>query len=87
MRRQFGITFNEVWARLLDSVSGQILPPQRTQQRTRTKMLETVVMGTDYSCTLAAYEKARSVYPRDRLTFRHGIRLIRERMPDGSERS
>lgn len=51
------------------------------------KMLETVVEGTDYQCTLAAYEKARTVYPKDRLTLRHGIRLIRERMPDGTERS
>jgi hypothetical protein len=45
-------------------------------------ILQEIAVGIDYQCTLAAYEKALTVYPRDRLTFRHGIRLIRERVPD-----
>lgn len=50
------------------------------------QLVQTVANAAHRAVADAAFEAAKAVYPGERLTLRHGIRVIRERMPDGSER-
>jgi hypothetical protein len=49
-------------------------------------LVATVAGTSDLSIGEAAFERALAVYPRRYITFRHGIRVIRTRLPDGTMR-